>query len=58
MIDITDVILHTKKMKTKSIFIYIFIIEFKQIRFSSEVSLMYNGIRGFKREEEQEDHSD
>lgn len=45
-------------MKTKSIFIYIFIIEFKQIRFSSEVSLMYNRIWGFKREEEEEDHSD
>lgn len=33
----------------KSIFIYIFILEFK-IGFSSEVSLMYNGKRGFKGE--------
>lgn len=39
-------------MKTKSIFIYIYIdiyiyiIEFKQIGFSSEVSLMYNQEKG------------
>lgn len=55
------------KMKTKSIFIYIYIdiiyiyiIEFKQIGFSSEVSLMYKQFRGsFKREEQgKEDHSD
>lgn len=45
------------------IYIYIFIIEFKQIRFSSEVSLMYKLDKGFfKREkqkgEDDKDHSD
>lgn len=38
-------------MKTKSIYIYTQTTEFKQIGFSSEVSLMYNWIRGFKKEE-------
>lgn len=50
------------KMKTKCIFIYIFILEFK-IGFSSEVSLMYIGLLGggFKREargKKTRDHSD
>lgn len=51
------------KMKTKSIFIYIYryvyiytyiiiIIEFKQIRFSSEVSLMYKQEKKVQREEQ------
>lgn len=45
MIDITDVILHKKWKQSIVIYIYIdiyiYIIEFKQIEFSSEVSLMY-----------------
>lgn len=37
------------------IYIYFFIIEFKQIRFSSEVSLMYKLDKGFfKREKQRE----
>lgn len=42
--------------------IYIYIIEFKQIGFSSEVSLMYKPDKGFQkgrtREDDEEDHSD
>lgn len=41
---------------------YIYIIEFKQIGFSSEVSLMYKPDKGFQkgrtREDDEEDHSD
>lgn len=43
-------------------YISIYIIEFKQIVFSSEVSLMYKRDKGFQkgrtREEDEEDHSD
>lgn len=55
------------KMKTKNyihihIYRYIYIIEFKQIGFSSEVSLMYKQDKGSQkgrtREEDEEDHSD
>lgn len=50
------------KNENKKVCIYIYIIEFKQIGFSSEVSLMYKPDKGFQkgrsREEDEEDHSD
>lgn len=39
------------KNENKKVYIYTHATEFKQIGFSSEVSLMYNWIRGFQREE-------
>lgn len=43
-------------------YIYIYIIKFKQIGFSSEVSLMYKRDKGFQKgktgDEDEEDHSD